>query len=82
VVSYNILADLYADSEVSRKQLFPYCPPYALNIDYRKQLIMKELLGESVIVLAAQALPNKILPFTVCIISCVLNKTLLLNFTV
>ena len=48
VVSYNILADLYADSEVSRTQLFPYCPPYALSIDYRKQLILKELLGEFV----------------------------------
>ena len=48
VLSYNILADLYADSEVSRTQLFPYCPPYALSIDYRKQLIVKELLGEFV----------------------------------
>jgi len=48
VVSYNILADLYADSEVSRTQLFPYCPPYALSIDYRKQLFLKELLGEFV----------------------------------
>ena len=47
-MSYNILADLYADSEVSRTQLFPYCPPYALSIDYRKQLIVKELLGEFV----------------------------------
>ena len=47
-MSYNILADLYADSEVSRTQLFPYCPPYALSIDYRKQLILKELLGEFV----------------------------------
>jgi hypothetical protein len=45
-VSYNILADLYADSEVSRTQLYPYCPPYALSIDYRKQLVLKELLGE------------------------------------
>jgi mRNA deadenylase 3'-5' endonuclease subunit Ccr4 len=48
IVSYNILADLYADSDVSRTELFPYCPPYALNIDYRKQLILKELLGEYV----------------------------------
>jgi 2',5'-phosphodiesterase len=46
VVSYNILADLYADSEVSRTQLYPYCPEYALSLDYRKQLILKELLGE------------------------------------
>nr|CAD7433435.1 unnamed protein product [Timema monikensis] len=45
VVSYNILADLYADSEVARTQLYPYCPSYALSIDYRKQLILRELLG-------------------------------------
>lgn len=45
VVSYNLLADLYADSETAKKELFPYCPEYALNIDYRKQLFMKELIG-------------------------------------
>lgn len=45
VVSYNILADLYCDSDVSRNELYPYCPAYALNIDYRKLLIVKELLG-------------------------------------
>lgn len=45
VVTYNLLADLYADSDYSRTVLFPYCPSYALNIDYRKQLILKELIG-------------------------------------
>lgn len=45
VVSYNILADLYCDSDFSRQELYPYCPPYALNIDYRKLLFIKELLG-------------------------------------
>uniref|UniRef100_A0A336MZW3 CSON003646 protein n=1 Tax=Culicoides sonorensis TaxID=179676 RepID=A0A336MZW3_CULSO len=45
VVSYNLLADLYADSETAKKELFPYCPEYALNIDYRKQLFIKELIG-------------------------------------
>lgn len=47
-MSYNILADLYCDSEFSRHELYPYCPPYALNIDYRKLLIAKELLGKIV----------------------------------
>ena len=32
VMSYNILADLYADSDFSREQLFPQCPPFALGI--------------------------------------------------
>lgn len=45
VTSYNILADTYADSDYSRDVLFPYCPPYALAIDYRKLLIIKELIG-------------------------------------
>ena len=45
VVTYNILADLYADSDYTRKVLHPYCPAYALAIDYRKQLILKELIG-------------------------------------
>jgi 2',5'-phosphodiesterase len=45
VISYNILADIYADSDFSRTELFPYCPPYALAIDYRKQLLAKEITG-------------------------------------
>lgn len=45
IVSYNLLADLYAASETAIKELFPYCPEYALNIDYRKQLFVKELIG-------------------------------------
>lgn len=44
-VSYNILADLYCDSDFTHTVLHPYCPPYALHIDYRKQLIVKELKG-------------------------------------
>ncbi|KAF7278313.1 hypothetical protein GWI33_008531 [Rhynchophorus ferrugineus] len=45
VMSYNLLADLYCDSNYSRTVLFPYCPPYALNINYRKQLLLKEIIG-------------------------------------
>ena len=45
VMSYNLLADLYADSDFSRTHLHPQCPPYALSIDYRKQLLIKEILG-------------------------------------
>jgi len=55
VVSYNILADLYADSEVSRTQLFPYCP-----IDYRKQLILKELLGYNADIICLQEVDCKV----------------------
>ena len=45
-MSYNILADLYADSDFSRDYLFPYCPTYALRYDYRKQLLAKEIPGK------------------------------------
>lgn len=47
VVSYNILADTYASSETGKHELFSYCPPYALCLDYRKQLITKELIGNA-----------------------------------
>lgn len=44
-MSYNILADTYTDSDYSKDVLFPYCPAYALDMDYRKQLILKEIIG-------------------------------------
>lgn len=45
VVSYNILADVYAQTELSKTVLYPYCAPYALELDYRQNLIKKELAG-------------------------------------
>ncbi|XP_063706039.1 2',5'-phosphodiesterase 12 [Culicoides brevitarsis] len=60
VVSYNLLADLYADSETAKKELFPYCPEYALNIDYRKQLFMKELIGYNADLMCTQETDDKI----------------------
>ena len=45
VVSYNILADVYATSERARSALYPYCDPSALDQDYRRCLIARELLG-------------------------------------
>ncbi|XP_069691663.1 2',5'-phosphodiesterase 12 isoform X1 [Periplaneta americana] len=63
VVSYNILADLYADSDVARKELYPYCPAYALSIDYRKQLIMKELLGYNADIICLQEVDSKVFQY-------------------
>ncbi|KAK5645863.1 hypothetical protein RI129_004327 [Pyrocoelia pectoralis] len=60
VVTYNILADLYTDSDYSRNTLFPYCPAYALSMDYRKQLIIKELIGYNADVICLQELDKKI----------------------
>lgn len=59
VVSYNILADLYADSDYSRMTLYPYCPPYALSIDYRIQLILKEIAGYNADLICLQEVDKK-----------------------
>ncbi|XP_037346666.2 2',5'-phosphodiesterase 12 [Pungitius pungitius] len=45
VVTYNVLADVYAQTELSKTVLYPYCAPYALQLDYRQNLIKKELAG-------------------------------------
>ncbi|KAJ6649851.1 2',5'-phosphodiesterase 12, partial [Pseudolycoriella hygida] len=60
VVTYNLLADLYADSDYSRSILFPYCPPYALAIDYRKQLFMKEIAGYNADIICLQEVDGKV----------------------
>ncbi|KAM7283666.1 2',5'-phosphodiesterase 12 [Ixodes scapularis] len=44
-MSYNLLADAYADSKFAKTVLFSYCPEHALDIAYRKQLLIKEILG-------------------------------------
>lgn len=63
VTTYNLLADYYADSDYSRKELFPYCPMYALNIDYRKQLFIKELAGYQSDIMCLQEVDSKIFLF-------------------
>ncbi|RZC35729.1 2',5'-phosphodiesterase 12 [Asbolus verrucosus] len=60
VVSYNILADLYCDSDFTREVLHPYCPAYALSFDYRKQLIIKELTGYNADLICLQEVDKKI----------------------
>ena len=60
VMTYNLLADLYADSEFSRTVLHPQCPSYALDIDYRKQLMLKELLGYNADLICLEEVDQKI----------------------
>ncbi|XP_044266635.1 2',5'-phosphodiesterase 12 [Tribolium madens] len=60
VVSYNILADLYCDSDFTRQVLHPYCPPYALAIDYRKQLFIKEITGYNGDIICLQEVDRKV----------------------
>lgn len=69
VISYNLLADYYCDSDFSRTQLFPYCPPYALAIDYRKQLFIREILGYHADICCLQEVDAKVfdLDLKVCL---------------
>lgn len=60
VVSYNLLADYYCGSEYSHKELFPYCPAYALEIDYRKLLCMREMLGYNADIYCLQEVDAKV----------------------
>lgn len=60
VVTYNLLADLYADSDFSRTVLHPQCPAYALEINYRKSLFIKELMGYNADIICLQEVDKKI----------------------
>ncbi|XP_074643116.1 2',5'-phosphodiesterase 12-like [Tubulanus polymorphus] len=66
IVSYNLLADLYADSDFSRNMLFPHCPPEYLQIDYRLNLFIKELQGYNADVLCLQEVDRKVFKYNLC----------------
>ncbi|XP_051874911.1 2',5'-phosphodiesterase 12 [Pristis pectinata] len=60
VVSYNILADVYAQTELSKTSLYPYCAQYALHADYRQNLIKKELSGYHADILCLQEVDKSV----------------------
>ncbi|KAK3085717.1 hypothetical protein FSP39_007770 [Pinctada imbricata] len=60
VVTYNILADCYADTEFTKTTLYPYCASYALSLDYRKQLLLKELQGYNADVICLQEVDRRV----------------------
>ena len=60
VVSYNILADIYANTEVARDLMYSYCSSYAMEFDYRGQLILKELIGYNSDIICLQECDMKI----------------------
>ncbi|KAL5976719.1 Carbon catabolite repressor protein 4 1 [Asimina triloba] len=49
VLSYNILADVYATSE-----LYSYCPSWALSWTYRRQNLLREIVGYHADILCLQ----------------------------
>ena len=67
-VCYNLLADLYADSDFSRRNLFPYCPPYALDMEYRRQLLLKEILGYNADLVCLQEVDSKVFDFDLSVV--------------
>ena len=59
VVSYNILANVYATSEHAQQTLYPYCDTHALDQDYRQSLILRELLGYHADIISLQEVGAK-----------------------
>ena len=49
VMSYNVLCDKYAT-----RQMYGYCPTWALNWDYRKGILLKEIIDSSADIIALQ----------------------------
>ncbi|XP_007425296.1 2',5'-phosphodiesterase 12 [Python bivittatus] len=60
MVTYNILADIYARTELSRTVLYPYCAPYSLELDYRQNLLKKELAGYSADIICLQEVDKSV----------------------
>ncbi len=54
VVSYNVLAENYSQTDVAKHMLFPDCPPWALKGRHRLPIILSELLGYHADILALQ----------------------------
>ncbi|XP_076659540.1 2',5'-phosphodiesterase 12 [Halictus rubicundus] len=60
VTSYNILANVYSETDLSKDTLYPYCPQYALSMDYRKLLILKELIGYNADIICLQEVDSRV----------------------
>jgi hypothetical protein len=59
VVSYNLLACAYADTDYAAETLFPYVEAVVLDGAYRQQLIVEELRGYHADVLCLQVRRRK-----------------------
>lgn len=55
-MSYNVLCDKYAT-----RQLYGYCPQWALDWDYRKTTILKEILQFNADILSLQVIVYSVL---------------------
>ena len=59
VVTYNILADQYASTDVAKNQLFASCPTECLDPGYRRPLVLSELLSYNADVICLQEVDDK-----------------------
>ena len=59
VVTYNILADCYCDTDWARTNLYSHCDPQYLKSDYRKQLIVKEVRSYRASILCMQEVEQR-----------------------
>ncbi|XP_053973801.1 2',5'-phosphodiesterase 12 [Hylaeus volcanicus] len=79
VTSYNILANVYSETSLSKDVLYPYCPSYALSMDYRKLLILKELIGYNSDIICLQEVDKKIYENDLLPALCTLNYDSIYN---
>jgi 2',5'-phosphodiesterase len=60
VLTYNILADQYSSQEYSRKVLFAHVAPHMLDVHWRKQRVLREVLRSAADVVALQEVDAKV----------------------
>eukprot|EP00903_Cladosiphon_okamuranus_P010394 g9832.t1 len=59
VMCYNILADMYCTSEQADKVLYPYCPKEFRVLDYRMQMVTREIRGHAADLIMLQECDTK-----------------------
>ena len=59
VMTYNILADQYASTEAAKNRIFSHCPNSFLQPDYRRPLVLGEILGYKADVMCLQEVDEK-----------------------
>jgi len=60
VMSYNILADQYAGTAYAQQVLFDYCPTELLDNQYRRQLVLQEVIRYQPDILCLQEVDDKV----------------------
>ena len=50
-MSYNILANCYADTALAREELFNYCPAEFLDFKYRRLLLVHEIKSKVILII-------------------------------